>query len=424
MFTPLLASLVILFGIVNLLRIVLYMVGADWHDVKHQTRLKRAQAMHRRRPRISVIIPAHNEENVILRAVASVYESDYPYKEVIVMDDGSTDRTAGRVEVWRQLFHPKALRIISQPNGGKATAINRGVLEATGSLIVVLDADSMLHPQALTNLVDYFKDPEVALVASNVKIMDATSPLKLAQKFEYLICYRMKRAQTAFNIEYIVGGIGSAFRRSVALKIGLYDTDTITEDIDFTMKVLRRGRGWKAIYAPRVITYTEPVQTFGQLIKQRFRWKYGRSQVFIKHWQMFFNLSRKYDKRLTTLALPYAIYSDLTFLVEPLIVGFIFGVVIVYHDWFTLLSAYLVMTSYLILNVLAEETEDMRTKLKLIPVAFLQYPLSFALSAAEYSALIMTLFKTRSLFTGQTGASWTHVTRSGATLKADQIHRI
>jgi biofilm PGA synthesis N-glycosyltransferase PgaC len=419
-----LAGMVVLFGIINLLRIVLYMVGADWHDVGHEKKFNAARASIRRRPGITVVIPAHNEENVIIRAITSVYSNAYPLKEIIVLDDGSQDRTAELVLEWKNTYKATNLRLISQENQGKAVALNNAIAKAKGSLIMVLDADSVLHPAALENVIEYFKDPAVGLVASNVKIMDTDSPLKLAQKFEYLICYRMKRAQTAFNVEYIIGGIGSTFRRSMALEVGLYDTDTITEDIDFTMKVLSRGKKWKAIYAPRVITYTEPVAKFAQLIQQRFRWKYGRSQVFLKYRRMFFSMNSKYHKRLTLLALPYALYADIAFFFEPLLTGFILYLVIRYGDWSTLLSAYIVLTTYLLINLYAEETESWKTKIKLTPFAFLQYPLAFALSAAEYAALIKSLLKTRQLLTRVGGSSWTHVTRSGNRLNAEQMHQL
>ncbi|HEY2004135.1 MAG TPA: glycosyltransferase family 2 protein [Candidatus Saccharimonadia bacterium] len=429
MSTTILAQLVILFGIVNLIRIVLYMVGADMHDIEHADRIRKATAglsVVPSRPRVSVIIPAYNEERVIIRALASVYANDYPFKEVVVVDDGSNDRTSELVRNWAKQHQPRNFRLIRKANAGKAMAINRGVTETTGSIIMVLDADSVLHPEALTNLIPYFQDSAVAMTASNVKIMDASSPLKLAQKFEYLICYRMKRAQTTFNIEYIIGGIGSAFRRSTWELVGGFDSDTVTEDIDFTMKVLRLGsKVHKVIYAPRVITYTEPVQNVSQLVKQRYRWKYGRSQVFLKNWRMFGSLERSHDKRLTLLALPYALFADLAFFFEPLITGFILYIIVRYHDWLTLLAAYFVLTLYVLLNLIAEETESWQSKLRLAPFALLQYPLQFALSFAEYAALIKTWLKTKTILArAQEKTSWMHVERAGKELPDTQLHRL
>ena len=102
--------------------------------------------------------------------------------------------------------------------------------------------------------------------------------LGFIQRFEYLVSHHMKKAHTAFNVEYIIGGIGSMFRRSMLDEVGLYDTNTMTEDIDLTMKIIaQRATEPAGGVRRRRPVYTEAVPSFGRCVRQRYRWKYGRA---------------------------------------------------------------------------------------------------------------------------------------------------
>jgi poly-beta-1,6-N-acetyl-D-glucosamine synthase len=413
-FARALTLLILVLGIVNLSRMAIFMVGSDWQDV-HRHRKKRRPRDDAFQPSITVIIPAHNEELVILRALESVYANDYAAREVIVVDDGSRDRTLSLIQEYKHQHQRYCLRIESQPNQGKAVALNRAIALAKSELVMVLDADSLLHPGAISEIVTYFRDPQVMMAATNVKILKGKGILNLAQRFEYLVGHRLKRSLTAYNCEYIVGGVGSTFRRSAALEVGCYDTDTMTEDIDFTLKMIRYdNRSKRVIFAPSAITYTESVLTFRQLITQRFRWKYGRLQTFRKNSHLFFSLRPEHDKRLTWMNLPFALYSELAFLLEPLVVLFVLYVVIYYQNLWTLLSAYAVMTTYSALNVLAEGSHALRDRLKMMAFTPVQYPLLLIISLAEYCALLMVIPKLPDLIARRHGdARWEHVTRAG-----------
>lgn len=408
----LLAILIIMLSLINLGRIVLYMLGADLHDRKRH-RAARISPKHRKLPTITVVVPAHNEEQVILRCLDSIYANKYRSKEVIVVDDGSSDATYRLVRAYRRRYGYNNLRLLHQANQGKAAAINNGIKRAKGELVMVLDADSYLDKVALRQVVNYFADPAIVMTAANIKIIDDGSLLGLVQKFEYLIAYRMKRAQSAFNIEYIIGGIGSTFRRQIAAEVGYYDTDTVTEDIDFTMKILARGNiEQRVAYAATVIAHTESVLTFAQLIRQRFRWKYGRFQTFLKNTHMFLNRDKRFDRRLTFFQLPFALYCELLFLFEPFVLLFLLYVIVVVGDIYTLLTAYTVTTVYIAGNIIAEDSESVRSRLKLLLLVPFQYPLFFILSAVEYVALMRSLAGLRQLIAGGGDVRWQHVDRS------------
>jgi cellulose synthase/poly-beta-1,6-N-acetylglucosamine synthase-like glycosyltransferase len=281
---------------------------------------------------------------------------------------------------------------------------------------MVVDADSLLQPDAISNMVRHFRDRKVIASASNVKVIPSRKVLGVAQRFEYLISYRMKRALTVSNMEYIVGGVGSTFRRSAIVKTGLYDTDTMTEDIDLTVKLIREygNKSYKIHYAADAVAYTEHVLTFKSLIKQRFRWKYGRMQTLLKNQQLFFSSSRKYDKRLTWYQLPYAILGEAVLLLEPLLVGYILVVTCLYADLTSMISVYAIVTGFVFLMLLGEETETTRTKFALAVALPATYVLMYILTAAEFAALVQSVRNRKQLFARtMEHSSWEHVERSG-----------
>ncbi len=251
-------------------------------------------------------------------------------------------------------------------------------------------------------------------MAANVKIRPTSTIFNLIQQYEYIICYQMKRALTVFNIEYIIGGIGSVFRAKALRKVGYYDTDTITEDIDLTMKFLQNGnKKWKVIYGAKVIAQTESVMDLKGLIRQRYRWKFGRTQAFFKNRNLFFNTDKKHSKLLTWFNLPFAIYSDIAFFLEPFMISYIFYIILRYGDWITFLSAITVVGGYITMNVLMESTIPWRQRLRMAALAPTMYIFFYLLSFVEYVALIKGLVKLttvkQSLETG--GCGWQHVER-------------
>lgn len=395
----LLSAAIIFFGTINLIRMVAFLVGSDIYNLYYH--FKYRNQLIAPAPSVSIVIPAYNEANSIIRCVQSILDSDYPQSliEIIVVNDGSKDRTLELITQFQAEHQVKNLKIIDQPNLGKAHALNNGMKNhATGELVMCLDSDSSLDKNALKNLGFYFQDPKVVALSANVKITKTSGLMNLVQTFEYIVCYQMKRAQTVFNIEYIIGGIGSTFRRSYLAKIGYYDGNTITEDIDLTMKILQAGnKNVRVIYGSKVIAYTQSVLTLSELIRQRYRWKWGRSQTFYKNQDMFFNSDSRFTKLFTYIYLPYAIFSDIAFFLEPIILTFLVFISIYYRDFITLISAVFVFCIYLSFNILAEDTIKLSEKIKLIPLTPIIYILFFILSYAEYLALIKALISAPTL---------------------------
>ncbi|OGC38618.1 hypothetical protein A2V54_01920 [candidate division WWE3 bacterium RBG_19FT_COMBO_53_11] len=409
--------LIVFFGSINLLRMATFIVGSDLYSLQRD--LKRKGGTRRRRYyTYSVVVPAHNEESTILRNLRSVVNSNYPKDklQIIVVDDGSTDKTYEIVKQYKTKNRIDNLTLVKQKNSGKANALNNAIKNfATGKLIMCLDADSYLERNALINCTEYFRDRKVKAVASNVKIIKNDGLLNLLQRYEYIICYQMKRAQTVFNIEYIIGGIGSVFRRSALERANYYDGNTVTEDIDLTMKILNRGnRKNKVIYGSDVIAHTESVINVKGLIKQRCRWKWGRCQTFLKNKSIFFNGDSRFTKGLTFLYLPFAIFSDIAYLFEPVMLLYILYVSFVYANPLAILSALVVITFYMSINVLLEETLDNKERVFYLLVAPAMYFYFYILSFVEYVALTKALVRINKLKGSIDGniCNWQHVERS------------
>ena len=404
-------------SLVNFARIFTLLIGADIYDILQIIRKSKRQR--RYRPLVSVVIPAYNEETGVIRTINSVRSAKYSNKEIIVVNDGSRDNTRQVLRNY-QKRHPRTISIVNQENAGKAAALNNAINNrARGSLVMVLDADSVIHPDAISNMVSHFQDKKVIAAASNVKVLPSRSSLGISQRIEYLISYRMKRSMSILNMEYIVGGVGSTFRKSVLKKVGGYDTDTMTEDIDLTVKLIREygNKKHKIHYAADSVAYTEHVLSFGSLVKQRFRWKYGRFQTLLKNKHLFFNTSEKYDKKLTWIQFPYALVGEFVLLLEPLLVGYILWVTFAYADMTSMLSVYVIVSSFIFLMLLGEDSENTKTKLSISAVLPAAYLLMYILSAVEFLALTKSISRIKQLFSNAVEkSSWEHVERSSKSI--------
>ncbi len=415
--TLILGSLVVFFGITNLVRMAVFLVGSHVYGLQHSRRRRDARASF---PTVSVIVPAYNEGRNIASCLASILASDYPHDklQVIIVNDGSRDDTAEIVCGYLATVPGAPVKLVDQANAGKAHALNNALRNhATGDLVMCLDADSSIAPDAITNGVRYFEDERVMALAANVRIVRTRGLLNLVQVFEYIVSYQMKKALTVLNIEYIIGGIGSMFRRAHLERIGYYDTNTITEDIDLSMKILRDGNNVvRVIYGADVVAYTESVLRVPDLVKQRYRWKWGRFQTFFKNRAMFFARDAKFTRGLSWVYLPLALFYEFTFLLEPVLLAFLLSIVLISRDYPTLLSAIAVVSFYVGMNVVADEGLATRDKVRLVALAPAMYALFNLLSFVEYVALVKSLVNMRSLRASLTRHThtWTPVERLGS----------
>ncbi|HEX6500419.1 MAG TPA: bifunctional polysaccharide deacetylase/glycosyltransferase family 2 protein [Micromonosporaceae bacterium] len=258
-----------------LLRLVVQFVAA-WVHVRRARRFARRDL--RYLGPVSVIVPAYNESANIAHTVRSLVASDYPRLEVIVVDDGSTDGTADIVE----RLNLRGVYVIRQDNAGKPAALNTGIRHARGDLLVLVDGDTVFEPDSVGLLVQPFVDPRVGAVSGNTKVANRRGLLGRWQHLEYVIGFNLDRRMfdIAECMPTVPGAIG-AFRRETLADVGGVSSETLAEDTDLTMSVLRAG--WKVVYEERAIAWTEAPSSLRQLWRQRYRWCYGTMQAMWKH---------------------------------------------------------------------------------------------------------------------------------------------
>jgi cellulose synthase/poly-beta-1,6-N-acetylglucosamine synthase-like glycosyltransferase/peptidoglycan/xylan/chitin deacetylase (PgdA/CDA1 family)/spore germination protein YaaH len=231
-------------------------------------------------PFVSVIVPAYNEELVIANTINSLLASDYENYEIVVVDDGSTDKTSAVV---RSSFSADArIRLFSEPNAGKAAALNTGLKHSQGEIVIALDADTLFAPQTIGALAHRFSDPQMGAVAGNAKVGNRINIVTRWQALEYITSQNMdRRAFASLNCITVVPGAVGAWRRDLITQAGGFQSDTLAEDQDLTLSIRRMGHNIG--YEEDAIAWTEAPDRLSTLAKQRFRWAFGTLQCMRKH---------------------------------------------------------------------------------------------------------------------------------------------
>jgi poly-beta-1,6-N-acetyl-D-glucosamine synthase len=436
------AYIVLALSAVNLFRMALFLLASDIFDIKETLRkpaekasltsgmvnsrngittlqprflVKTAKSQnpskHEYKPLVTVIVPAHNEEKTLGRNLQSIAASSYKNVEVIIVNDSSTDR--------KHKDEFKRITVINVKVRGKAKALNAGLKIAKGKLFMCLDADSALTEKALEYGVAQFRDRRVAALCSNVKILPGRGFLNFFQRLEYLVCYQMKKAESLTNTQYIVGGIGSMFRTKLVQGLGQYDTDTLTEDIDLSMKIIAKfGNKSKIAYDPRMVVFTEAVHDIRGLMQQRYRWKYGRYQVFLKQRSLFWSRSKKQNRLLTWLYLPYALYAELAYSLEPLTFLVVLYILVAFHSAAMILCSFLVFSLYTTIQITgATASYSLKERLMFVGLSPLAFIGMYSLAFVEYMATVRGLLNIKKLIKnyrkGEGDCEWTHVERKG-----------
>jgi len=234
------------------------------------------------RPRVTIIVPAYNEDVTIATSIKSLVNQTYTNLEIIIMDDGSKDKTYEIAKKFEGKFKGKDIKVLTKKNGGKSRALNFALERSSGDFIMCVDADSKLEPDAVALMVRYFQDPEIAAVAGSVFVSNRTNILTKLQALEYIEGLNMVRNGQAFLklVNIIPGPIGM-FRKSDILEIGGYSHDTFAEDADLTLKLIQKDR--KIDFEPEAVAYTEAPDELLDLLKQRYRWTRGILQAIRKH---------------------------------------------------------------------------------------------------------------------------------------------
>ncbi len=276
-----------------------------------------------------------------------------------------------------------------------------------------LDADCLLSNDAVKKAAKYFNNPKVASMISNVKIMPYNNIVNFIQRLEYIVGFYLKKGLNTTNMEYIIGGAGSTFRRTVLEDVGFYDSDTITEDMDLSMKILKEGKQNKIVFGNDVEVWTQGPTNFPDLLKQRYRWKLGWFQTIYKHKSLLFNLNKKFNWQFTLFYLPLMVLAQVLFFFEPLLFGLVIYYTIMAGAWkiiFFLLAFYCILYSFAFLG---DDTLSRKNKIIYFLISPLCYFTMLIVSVIEYIASIKVVLNWKKVINYKENkhTTWSHVKR-------------
>ena len=238
------------------------------------------------RMKVCAVVPTYNEERVIVKTIQSILASDYGPIDVYVVDDGSTDRTAELVE--STFRRNKRVHLLRQPNGGKASALNRGIAAAQCDLLLLLDADTLVAPDAVRLMTYHCADPRVAAVSRTPRVGNAPNLITRCQRVEYIRDFNLiKNGMSHLRCMAVVPGALGLWRRAAVLEAGGFSTQTLGEDRDLTMALLSADK--RVRFEPLACSRTEAPATLRAFFRQRFRWTYGTLQCAVKYLRYLFN---------------------------------------------------------------------------------------------------------------------------------------
>ena len=391
-----------------ILKYIFHLIIAPWYPAVEAARSRRRPTGYQ--PLVSVLIPAWNEEVGIEATINSVLNTKYPKLEVIIVNDGSTDRTHEVVTSFIARYRRNTAVLYERiPNGGKARALNCGLSMAHGEIVITIDSDSVMDPHAIGNMVKHFTDPRVASVAGNVIIGNRTKFIGLIQQLEYVYGFYFKRADSLLNAVYIVGGAAAAYRKKVIDALGGFDEMVITEDIELSTRL--QNHGYHVRYAADAIVYTEGPSDFSGLCQQRLRWKFGRLVTFYKYRRLFFSLRKHHNFYLSFFILPIALFAEILLFFEGILLMVFYTYTFYTNDYVPLVFVIVLLATVICLQILTDRNARYhRNLLLLAPIAWLLF---YFMDMVEYQALIRSI---RRIITKK-NISWQRWVRVGISIE-------
>jgi cellulose synthase/poly-beta-1,6-N-acetylglucosamine synthase-like glycosyltransferase/spore germination protein YaaH/peptidoglycan/xylan/chitin deacetylase (PgdA/CDA1 family) len=279
-------------------------------------------------PSVSIIVPAYNEEINISNTIRNLLNLDYCDFEIIVVDDGSKDNTYKLIQ--EEFAYNTKVKIFTKSNGGKASALNLGIAHSSFDYLICIDADTQLMPDAVSKLMECFIENDnkinpVGAIAGIVKVGNEKNMLTQWQSIEYITSQNFeRRAFDLINCITVIPGAIGAFKKEAIKIAGGFTSDTLAEDCDLTIRILRNN--FRVLSCTDAFAVTEAPETLKQFMKQRFRWSYGIMQSFWKNKDACFNPAYK---SLGLFALPnILIFQIILPIIAPLAdIMFIIGII-------------------------------------------------------------------------------------------------
>jgi poly-beta-1,6-N-acetyl-D-glucosamine synthase len=349
-------------------------------------------------PKITVLVPAHNEGENLKRTIVSILENNYPNKEIIIIDDHSSDDT---FKIADEFVKKGLIRIIRrhEGKGSRAAAINFGAIYATGDILMMTDGDTLIERKVLKEIAKLMDDVKVGAVAGNVRVLGGDDGINnivtKCQAYEYIVAFELgRRVLSIMNLLLIIPGAFGAFRKDLARKAGIYDKDTLAEDFDLSLKVFKTGQ--RVMFVSDAIAWTFCPNSWKRWFRQRLRWTHGQIITLLKHRDIITTRNVAYKKSFIIAIL------DMIFMDVVLLIMRFASLIWIAFFGFTenLLNAAILLAILYLINelivilisaVLSPNKEDLRY-VYLLPFIFLVYRPAYAL--IRMYAIVTALVKT------------------------------
>ena len=267
---------------------IIFYFRYEWRkseNIEHLPELKEC-------PPVSILIPCYNEADNVRETVEILLRQKYPSFEIIAINDGSKDNT---LDILQELAGQHSqLRVINlHTNQGKAMGLRSGALLANHEILICIDGDALLAPEAVAWMVRHFLDnPNVGAVTGNPRIRNRSTLLGRLQVGEFsAIVGMIKRAQRSYGHVFTVSGVIAAFRKSALHDVGYWSNDMVTEDIDISWKL--QLAGWSIHFEPNALCWVLMPETLEGLWKQRVRWAQGGTEVLLRYFHALFRWSSR-----------------------------------------------------------------------------------------------------------------------------------
>ncbi len=243
-------------------------------------------------PSVSILIPCYNEGENVRETIGILQKQAYPNFEILAINDGSKDNT---LEILHELAAQyDNLRVVNlATNQGKAMGLRTAALLTKSEILICIDGDALLSPDAVGWMVRHFvENPNVGAVTGNPRIRNRSTLLGRIQVGEFsAIVGMIKRAQRSYGKVFTVSGVIAAFRKSALHNVGYWSNDMITEDIDISWKL--QLAGWTIRFEPNALCWVLMPETLNGLWKQRVRWSQGGSEVLLRYFRDLFRWSSR-----------------------------------------------------------------------------------------------------------------------------------
>lgn len=414
----------------GLVYIFIGIIAMGFYDIRianetRRLRLDRSykyRAQFRKKPEITILVPAYNEELVVERCLKSIADIDYKRFKVVVVSDGSKDSTAQCARKFIRL-HPKVnIRLVNlRKNRGKGGALNYVLKHYCDTeLFMVLDADCTLKKDAVKKAVEYFRDPNVMGLATNVRVAERPRALSYLQKIEYVVGYGHKRFFSITNSEFIIGGQGATYRTDIVKKVGGFDERMLTEDIALSLSIAHLGnKAHRLVYASDVVTFTEAAHTIKSLYRQRYRWKMGGMQAIYEYRDMVLSRSNKHSRMLTLVRMPQALFGEVILLFEPILLALFLWTAISTASPLVFFGGWFTLTVYSTAMIITDENSTVREKTIMGTIMPFMFPLFYIFTVINVIAMFQCIKNWRKVVGKEfTKGTWISPDRIGQQITA------